>query len=738
MDYTSIKVGELPTGELSGSNFIPHEVAGLLKKATLTDLSAFIQANTIGFRAVSVSNGGTLPTTDTQEFILVGPGTYNNVGGGSTITVTEELNALVSNGTYWFVGVEISIDAPPGNAIWGQIIGTLSNQTDLKNILDLKADLVDGKVPAAQLPSYVDDVVEVASYEALPVIGEAGKIYITLNTGNIYRWSGSIYIRIANEAGAWGTITGTLSNQTDLQTALNNKQNSSADLSSIAGLTGTTGLLRKTAANTYSLDTNVYALDSGVVKLTGDQTITGNKTFTVPSLNSEAIIVSNSIGRGLRILNSSTATFGIMVDVENSSTAVPFYAAKGGLEVFKVDHLGNVTANSFIKSGGTSSQFLMADGSVSTSAVGSLEFNATDLTVWNNGKGNVSTNTSFGDKALKSNTSGGFNVAYGGNSLMNNTTGGANVSIGALSLQANTTGNHNVAVGLNALVDNTTGTNNVAIGSGALGTNTTGLNNAALGTQAGGFAGVVAVNNTTSSDSVFIGANTRPLAINQTNQIVIGHNAVGHGSNTVTLGNSSIVTTILRGSVGIGTTSPDASTVLTLRSSASRPANLYMQNRNATKSWQFGVDAVSVDDGSLVIQDATLSAPRLIINSTGNVTINTLGTGTVYSNAGTLTNTNPSDERLKENIDDLEYGLTEILQLRPVTYNWINDTANQGKQFGFIAQEVQEIMPDLINEFTITEDEEEVVRLGLDKEAIFVAMVNAIKELKAEIELLKK
>ena len=70
-------------------------------------------------------------------------------------------------------------------------------------------------------------------------------------------------------------------------------------------------------------------------------------------------------------------------------------------------------------------------------------------------------------------------------------------------------------------------------------------------------------------------------------------------------------------------------------------------------------------------------------------------------------------------------------------YNWINDTANQGKQFGFIAQEVHEIMPDLINEFTITEDEEEVVRLGLDKEAIFVAMVNAIKELKAEIEILK-
>jgi hypothetical protein len=127
------------------------------------------------------------------------------------------------------------------------------------------------------------------------------------------------------------------------------------------------------------------------------------------------------------------------------------------------------------------------------------------------------------------------------------------------------------------------------------------------------------------------------------------------------------------------------------------------------------------------------------------INISGLGTGLVYSNGGFLTNTPPSDQRLKDDITDLEYGLAEILQLRPVTYNWINDTANQGKQFGFIAQEVQEIMPDLIKEFTITEDEEEVVRLGLDKEGIYATLVNAIKEqnevlqqLKAEIDLLKQ
>lgn len=56
-----------------------------------------------------------------------------------------------------------------------------------------KADLVGGKVPADQLPSYVDDVLEFASLAAFPATGEAGKIYIAINTGKTYRWTGSTY-----------------------------------------------------------------------------------------------------------------------------------------------------------------------------------------------------------------------------------------------------------------------------------------------------------------------------------------------------------------------------------------------------------------------------------------------------------------------------------------------------------------------------------------------------------------
>ena len=55
----------------------------------------------------------------------------------------------------------------------------------------------DGKVPADQLPSYVDDVLEFTSKSNFPSKGEKGKIYVDLSTENIYRWSGSAYTEIS-------------------------------------------------------------------------------------------------------------------------------------------------------------------------------------------------------------------------------------------------------------------------------------------------------------------------------------------------------------------------------------------------------------------------------------------------------------------------------------------------------------------------------------------------------------
>lgn len=76
----------------------------------------------------------------------------------------------------------------------------------VESTLLVKADLVGGLVPANQLPSYVDDVLEYANLSGFPVSGEQGKIYVALDTNKCYRWSGSTYIQITS--GAVDTVNG--------------------------------------------------------------------------------------------------------------------------------------------------------------------------------------------------------------------------------------------------------------------------------------------------------------------------------------------------------------------------------------------------------------------------------------------------------------------------------------------------------------------------------------------------
>ena len=69
----------------------------------------------------------------------------------------------------------------------------------LSTIVATKADLVSGTVPASQLPSFVDDVLEFPNLASFPVTGEAGKIYTDTTTNFTYRWSGTQYVRLGGD-----------------------------------------------------------------------------------------------------------------------------------------------------------------------------------------------------------------------------------------------------------------------------------------------------------------------------------------------------------------------------------------------------------------------------------------------------------------------------------------------------------------------------------------------------------
>lgn len=56
----------------------------------------------------------------------------------------------------------------------------------------------DGKIPEAQLPSYVDDILDFSTRNSFPPSGESGKIYVATDTNKSWRWSGSTYVEISS------------------------------------------------------------------------------------------------------------------------------------------------------------------------------------------------------------------------------------------------------------------------------------------------------------------------------------------------------------------------------------------------------------------------------------------------------------------------------------------------------------------------------------------------------------
>jgi hypothetical protein len=98
-----------------------------------------------------------------------------------------------------------------------------------------------------------------------------------------------------------------------------------------------------------------------------------------------------------------------------------------------------------------------------SSGVSSLQVNDKG-SVFNFGKGSISSNTVFGLDALQANTTGSQNTAMGLEVLYSNTTGTSNSSYGLQSMFFNTTGGNNSAVGVGALINNTTGSSNSALG----------------------------------------------------------------------------------------------------------------------------------------------------------------------------------------------------------------------------------------------------------------------------------
>ena len=285
---------------------------------------------------------------------------------------------------------------------------------------------------------------------------------------------------------------------------------------------------------------------------------------------------------------------------------------------------------------------------------------------------NGTNNLFAGLEAGNLNISGQGNTGAGRSSLFSISSGSYNTALGFESLYSNTSGSYNTAAGYRALYNNNANYNTGA-GVQALNNNVSGEKNTALGhqalfnatgsdnTNAGTFFAGPGVGS--GSSNTYIGSRARPDigALDLVNAAAIGYDAVVAASNTMVFGNSSVT------------------------------------------GWGFAANPQT--------------GQAIIVGSSGNNN----GGGATLSLTGVWSG--PSDLNKKTNIQNLNYGLKEVLQLRPVSFNWKDSNTHD---IGFIAQEVKEIVPELVYG---TEGD-----LSLAYSQVPVVLVGAIKEQQKEIE----
>jgi hypothetical protein len=307
----------------------------------------------------------------------------------------------------------------------------------------------------------------------------------------------------------------------------------------------------------------------GTVNLTGDQTISGKKTFsgTAPSYGSDlapalaswtlggsaAYSAPNiTIGAGAGTISADIAVVSgtlYQIDITASSST-------GGDITFALGAATDTCASSLkaaaLVAPSTGTLTLTISGASWSATISAITVRAVTKATPGvvAGVGELraySSNTAAGYAALQNNTTGSYNTAAGRSALYSNTTGSSNTAAGYAALQNNTTGSYNTAAGYVALYSNTTGSYNTAAGRSALYSNTTGSSNTAAGYAA-------LYSNTTGNSNTAAGYTA--LYSNTTGSY---NTAAGRSALYAPLGNASYATTTAAKQTAIGVESGQSS-----------------------------------------------------------------------------------------------------------------------------------------------------------------------------------
>jgi len=354
-------------------------------------------------------------------------------------------------------------------------------------------------------------------------------------------------------------------------------------------------------------------------------------------------------------------------------------------------------------------------------------------------------NTLLGNDAGKNLTTTASNVIIGKNAGLAKTSGGNTVIIGTAAGRDTASGDYFVLIGSEAGISNT-GSNAIAIGfeAGRVNTatstisigyhsgysQTSGGSNTNLGYQAG-------YNNTTGGENVNVGNSAGKTATGSQN-VAVGRNAFGDGFGHSGIGN------VAMGYLALSAPSGASNNNVAIGSQALKGNGT--KSNNVAVGYKSGFAATTGGNNVFVGYEAgvtlTTGDNNLILGNTATpsaITVDneiTLGNSSITAlRCQIQTIAALSDSRDKTNIQPSTYGLDFINKLNPVTFDWnMRDGAKVGdKDLGFIAQELQQIDDENLQLVYANNPD----RLEASYGRLIPVLVQAIKELKEEVELLK-
>lgn len=280
-------------------------------------------------------------------------------------------------------------------------------------------------------------------------------------------------------------------------------------------------------------------------------------------------------------------------------------------------------------------------------------------------------NTFLGSGAGNFTTTGEGNTVIGENALSHDTQGSRNTANGYGALRSNTTGSWNTAIGHSTLVSNIGGQDNTAMGYGALSLNSGGSNNTAIGSLA-------LVSNEGGNANTAIGLGAMQQNVQGSFNVAVGMSALF--GNTTGISNTAIGENAMGNSTGSRNIAIGQAAGKNLMTG---DGNIYISNFGVADEW-FTIRLGSNQNRTFIagirgVTTGANNASAVMIDSNGQL-------GTVSSS-----------RRFKEDIAPMGDASALLWQLRPVTFRYTPDRDPSGsRQFGLIAEEVEQVFPELV------------------------------------------